>query len=307
MIKGTYVYYEDGKEIFRSSNVITRYGKRFLTGFLAGRDAFNSKTMAFGIDDTSATDTDTRLGFEFYRTPVEFGSTDIQTLNDTTTYAVIYKTTIPQDVSGYITEVGIYPEFKDSISSYDSKFIADFESQLDWTNTPSISSENSRIGQYTLNMSSDGTASKEYKSNIQQIDLSGYSVNDTIRLAYYKQDENLSNIVIKLYSSPSDYYSVTITPETGTGYKISPGILLSNLFSNASTSNVDPTNINQIGITITPESSTTTSVDMDALRINDEDTFSPDFGLISRSVLSTPLMKLSGRQVEVEYRLDLGF
>lgn len=307
MIKGTYVYYEDGKEIFRSSNVITKYGKRFLTGFLSGRDSFNSKTMAFGIDSTSATDTDTRLGFEFYRTPVEFGSTDIQTLNDITTYAVVYKTTIPQDVSGYITEVGIYPEFRDSISSYDSKFIADFESQLDWTNTPSISSGNSRIGQYTLNMSSDGTSAKEYKSNIQQIDLSGYSVNDTIRLAYYKQDTNLNNIIIKFYSSSTDYYSVTITPEAGTGYKISSDILLSNLFLNASTSNVDPTNINQIGITITPASGTTTSVDMDALRINDEDTFSPDFGLISRSVLSTPLMKVSGRQVEVEYRLDLGF
>jgi hypothetical protein len=307
MIKGTYVYYEDGKEIFRSSNVITKYGKRFLTSFLAGRDSFNSKTMAFGIDSTSATDADTRLGFEFYRTPVEFGSTDIQTLNDTTTYSVVYKTTIPQDVAGYITEVGIYPEFRDSITSYDSKFIADFESQLDWTNNPSISLNNSRVGQYTLSMSSNGTAAREYKSNVQQIDLSGYSVNDTLRLAYFKEDENLSNIIIKFYSSPSDYYSITITPESGTGYKITPGIPLSNLFSNASTLNVDSSNINQIGITITPASGESTSVDMDALRINDEDTFSPDFGLISRSVLSTPLMKLSGRQVEVEYKLDLGF
>lgn len=307
MIKGTYVYYENGKEIFRSSNVITKYGKRFLTGFLAGRDSFNSKTMAFGIDSTAATDIDTRLGFEFYRIPVEFGSTDIQTLNDATTYTVIYKTTIPQDVSGYITEVGIYPEFKDSVSSYDSKFIADFENQLDWTNTPSISSNNSRVGQYTLNMSSNGTSAKEYKSNVQQIDLSGYSVNDSLRLAYYKKDENLSNIIIKFYSSSTDYYSVTITPGSGIGYKISSDILLSNLFLNASTLNVDPTNINQIGIIITPISSTTTSVDMDALRINDEDTFNTDFGLISRSILSTPLMKVSGRQVEVEYRLDLGF
>jgi hypothetical protein len=156
-------------------------------------------------------------------------------------------------------------------------------------------------------MSSNGTAAREYKSNVQQIDLSGYSVNDTLRLAYFKEDENLSNIIIKFYSSPSDYYSVTITPESGTGYRITPGILLSNLFSNASTLNVDSSNINQIGITITPASGLSTSVDMDALRINDEDTFSPDFGLISRSVLSTPLMKLSGRQVEVEYKLDLGF
>ena len=94
MLKGTYIYYEDGKEIYRSSNVITKYGKRFLTSFLAGRDSFSSKSMAFGIDSTAAADTDTRLGFEFYRVPVSFGSTDIQTANDTTTYAVVYKATM---------------------------------------------------------------------------------------------------------------------------------------------------------------------------------------------------------------------
>lgn len=307
MLKGTYIYYENGQEVYRSENVITKYGKRFLTSFLAGRDSFSSKSMAFGIGSTAALDTDTRLGFEFYRTPVLFGSTDIQTVNDTTTYSVVYKSTIPQDVAGYITEVGLYPEYKESLSSYDGKFIADFDNQLDWTNTPLITTTNARVGQYLLNMSSDATSAKEYKTNVQAIDLSGYSVNDTLKLAYVKNDANLQNIIIKFYSSAIDYYSVTITPESGTGYKMSSDITLNNLFSNASTLNVDPSNINQIGITITPTSGQSTSAGLDALRINDEDTFDPNFGLISRSVLSTPLVKLAGRQVDVEYRLDLGF
>lgn len=307
MLKGTYIYYENGQEVYRSENVITKYGKRFITSFLAGRDSFSSKSMAFGIGSTAALDTDTRLGFEFYRTPVLFGSTDIQTVNDTTTYSVVYKSTIPQDVAGYITEVGLYPEYKESLSSYDGKFIADFDNQLDWTNTPLITTTNARVGQYLLNMSSDATSAKEYKTNVQAIDLSGYSVNDTLKLAYVKNDANLQNIIIKFYSSAIDYYSVTITPESGTGYKMSSDITLNNLFSNASTLNVDPSNINQIGITITPTSGQSTSAGLDALRINDEDTFDPNFGLISRSVLSTPLVKLAGRQVDVEYRLDLGF
>lgn len=113
MIKGTYIYYENGKEIYRYSNVITKYGKRFLTNFIAGTDSFSSKAMAFGVDSTAATENDTRLGFEFYRTPVLFGSTDIQTSNDITSYSVVYKATIPQDVSGYITEVGLYPQFRE--------------------------------------------------------------------------------------------------------------------------------------------------------------------------------------------------
>ena len=307
MLKGTYIYYENGQEIYRSENIITKYGKRFLTSFLAGRESFSSKSMAFGVDSTAAQDTNTRLGFEFYRAPVSFGSTDIQTLNDTTTYAVVYKATIPQDVAGFITEVGIYPEFKESLSSYDSKFIADFDNQLDWTNTPLITTVDARIGQYLLGMSSNGTSAKEYKTNIQAMDLSGYSVNDTLKLAYIKNDANLQNIIIKFYSSLVDYYYVTITPETGTGYKLSSDITLNNLFSNYSTANVDPTNINQIGIVITPVSAQSTSVSLDGLRINDEDTFDPNFGLISRSVLPTPLVKLAGRQVDVEYRLDLGF
>jgi hypothetical protein len=307
MLKGTYIYYENGQEVYRSENVITKYGKRFLTNFLAGRDSFSSKSMAFGIDSTSALDTNTRLGFEFYKTPVLFGSTDIQTLNDITTYSIVYKATIPQDVAGYITEVGLYPEYKESLSSYDSKFIADFDNQLDWTNTPLITTTSARVGQYLLNMSSNGTSAKEYKTNVQAIDLSGYSVNDTLKLAYVKNDVNLQNIIIKFYSSPLDYYSVTVSPESGTGYKISSDIPLDNLFSSSSTLNVDPSNINQIGITITPVSGQSTSAGLDALRINDEDTFDPNFGLISRSVLSTPLVKLAGRQVDVEYRLDLGF
>ncbi len=307
MLKGIYIYYENGQEIYRSENVITKYGKRFLTNFLAGRDSFSSKAMAFGIDSTAAQDTNTRLGFEFYRTPVLFGSTDIQTLNDATTYSIVYKATIPQDVAGYITEVGLYPEYKESLSSYDSKFIADFDNQLDWTNAPSITTTSARVGQYLLNMSSNGTSAKEYKTNVQAIDLSGYSVNDTLKLAYVKNDANLQNIIIKFYSSSVDYYSVTVTPASGTGYKISSDITLNNLFSNASTLNVDPSNINQIGITITPVSGQSTSTGLDALRINDEDTFDPNFGLISRAILSTPLVKLAGRQVHVEYRLDLGF
>ena len=47
----------------------------------------------------------------------------------------------------------------------------------------------------------------------------------------------------------------------------------------------------------------------DGIRINDEDTFDPYFGLISRSVLTggNILTKPSGRQVDIEYKLALEF
>lgn len=306
MIKGTYIFYEDGKEIARHNNVITKFGKRFLTNFIAGNEKTLSKTMAFGIDSTAATDLDTRLGFEFYRMPVSFGSTDIQTQNETTSYSVVYKATIPQDVSGVISEVGIYPETRKSLNIFDSKFITDFDSQLDWTNAPELIGENSKVGPYLLKMISNNGSAKEYNSNISIIDFSGYSINDSIRLAYYKYDNNLANIKIRFYSSSTAYYETTITPPSGTGNFISNNILLSSVFAGATTPAPDDTNINKIGIILTPTSGNTTTVGMDALRINDEDTFDPQFGLISRSIV-TSLTKVAGRQVDVEYRLDLGF
>jgi len=305
MLKGTYIFYQDGKEIQRSSNIITKFGKRFLTNFIAGNETMLSKSMAFGIDSTAATDLDTRLGFEFYRTPVLFGSTDIQVQNETTSYAVVYKATIPQDVAGVISEVGLYPQFRKSLNTYDSRFITDFDNQLDWSNAPELIAVNAQIGPYLLNMQSNNGTAKEYTSTLSVLDLSGYSVNDSIRLSYYKYDNNLASIKIRLYSSSTAYYETTITPPAGTGNFITSNILLSSVFAGATSPAPEIDNINKIGIILTPTSGTTV-VGLDALRINDEDTFDPQFGLISRSIV-TPLTKVAGRQVDVEYRLELGF
>lgn len=319
MIKGTYIFYQDGKEILRSSNVITKFGKRFIANFIAGNIASASKDIAIGIDTTAATDEDTRLGFEFYRLPVLIGSTDIQTVSSVTTYKVIYKTTIPQDVAGKINEVGLYPSSRSSINNYDSKFLADFVDSLEWATgaatNPSYDLVNgstySKVGDTLLKFTSNTTSAQEYFNTVS-LDLSGYSVNDSIRLAYYKYDANLQNIILKLYSSTSDYYTTTITPASGTGYKITSDILLSTVFASP-TGTPDKTNINKIGITITPTTSNSTEVGMDGLRINDEDTFDPIFGLISRSILldslgnPSPLNKIVGRSVDIEYELELDF
>jgi len=311
MIKGTYIFYENNKEILRSSNIITKFGKRFIANFIAGNIANSNKDIALGIDTTAATDEDTRLGFEFYRLPVTINSTDIQTVSAVTTYSVVYKTTIPQDVAGQINEIGIYPSTRSSINNFDSKFLADFSDRLDWQISSGanpdydLTAGRAKIGDSLLTFSSNSTSAQEY-FNATSLDLSGYSVNDSIKLAYYKNNANLQNIILKLYSSNSDYYTTTITPAGGTGYKITSDILLSTVFATP-TGTPDKTNINKIGITITPTASNTTSVGMDGLRINDEDTFDPIFGLISRSILGSTLTKLAGRAVDIEYKLDLDF
>lgn len=300
MIKGTYIFYEDGKEIYRSANIITKFGKRFFTNFIAGNIESSDKDLAIGIDGTAATVDNTRLGFEFYRTPVNLSSTDIQTADSTTTYAVVYKATLPQDIVGTISEVGLYPSTRTSLNNFDSKFLTDFSSTLDWVDAsgfyPETVFENAKIGNSLLTLSTD-----EYTSNVF-LDFSGYSSLDTFRVAYYCNNTSTGTIKIRLYSSDVDYYEYAVSVSNTVGYKISSDISISSLLT-VGDGSPDSSQIIKIGISKTGSA----DVDIDAIRINDEDTFDPIFGLISRSVLSPAVTKSAGRQIDIEYRLDLSF
>jgi len=303
--------------------MITKFGKRFLTSYLAGVSEFNSKDIALGIGSTAvnANGNDTRLEFEFYRLPVTLGSFDISQTGGTTenpifSYTAIYKATIPQDVSGVVSEIGLYPGLRTSTNNYDSKFITSFENNINWldssSNTPILRSNStsplftSKIGENMVQVDVNQSTSKEYISSIANLDLSGYSVNDSLSIAYKKNDNNLNKIRVKLYSSATQYYYADFTPASGTGDKIQ-SISMSSVFSNVSATAPDPTNITKVGIEVTAGSGGATTVYFDGLRINDEDTFDPSYGLIARSILTTPLQKPSGRPVDIEYKLQLVF
>jgi hypothetical protein len=297
--------------------MITKFGKRFLTDYIAGNSTFNTKDIALGIGSTAATQNDTRLEFEFYRLPVTLGSINIE--DDGVggfNYYIIYKTTIPQDVSGVISEIGLYPGERKSINSFDSKFITSFENNYNWldssNNSPQLKANNttdpflSKIGEHMVQFDVNTSTSKEYTNSIVNLDLSGYSINDTLSIAYKKKDTNVTKIRIKFYSSNTQYYYADFTPLSGTGDKIQ-SVPMSDVFSNTSASAPDATNITKVGIEVTAGSGGATAVYFDGLRINDEDTFDPAYGLISRKILTTPLEKPSGRPVDIEYKLQLEF
>lgn len=297
--------------------MITKFGKRFLTTYLAGNADFNNKTLALGIansTDYAESDSNSRLGFEFYRLPVDFGSVDIQPVGDGTfSYTVVYKATIPQDIIGTIKEVGLYSSGRKSTNNFDSKFLSTFENNLDWfysdlTNAVYVNSSDSRVGSgmLKLDFTNSSTTTNELYTKTSTIDISGYSANDTLTLAYNKVDTNLSKIRVKFYSSDTDYYYGDITPSSGTGNKIQ-SISMALVFSNYVGAPI-ASSISKIGIEITRSSTSSPSIIyLDGLRINDEDTFDATFGMISRSVLSSPITKIAGRQIDIEFRLNLGW
>jgi len=312
-VSGEYVFYEDGKEVGRNKNLITKFGKRYLTQYLAGQSNTNLKDIAIGIGSTAASVNDTQLGFEFYRSPVTMSSIDIQT-NSTTgisSYGVVHKTTIPVDVVGVISEIGIFPTVSLSSTDYASNSISTFEDNQSWADSsgafPSVlTTPTPKIGTYYLSMGAAASGTKQYFNNFN-IDISGYSALDSLTIAYRQTDLNLDYVFVRMYDSNNNYYEIRYAGDVSTGDKIKL-LTLNNFYSSGyGVGAPDQTSIVKIGVGVKAKSSGSTAVLFDGLRINDEDAFRTDYGLISRSVLSTPIVKTLGKQMVIEYRIGINF
>jgi hypothetical protein len=254
------------------------------------------------------------MQFEFYRSGVFLGSTDIQTNTATgvTTYSVVYKTTLPTDVEGIISEIGIFPTAFLQNTDYSSKYISSFEDNTSWKDSfgeqPTlVSTPTTRIGSSYFSITAASNQSKSYSLDTI-FDLAGYGVDDSITFAFYQTDLNLDYVYVRFYSSPTNYKEIRFAGESSTGNKIVSS-KLSSIFNSAfsSTGSTDFSKITTIEVGAKAKSSGATNVLLDGLRLNDEDRYNSQYGLISRSVLSTPLVKTLGVEMDIEYKIDLGF
>ena len=312
-LHGEYRFYEDGKEIYRSKNILTKFGKRYITQYLAGQATTNNKDIAVGIGSTVASENNTGLDFEFYRSQVNISSVDIQTSTTSglSTYGVVYKTTLPVDVSGVVSEIGLFPSVTLGSTDYASKSISNFSDYQQWTNddgsySTSVTSPTPRIGSNHLSLTAAASNIKQYSSSIE-VDITGYSPNDSLTLAYVQSDLNLDDVFVRFYSSSSNYYEIRYPADLTIGSKIK-ALTLNNLYSSGFGSGTpDSSSIIKVSVGAKAKASGSANVLFDGLRINDEDSFRSDYGLISRSVLIDPITKSIGRQMDIEYRLGLNF
>jgi hypothetical protein len=294
--------------------MITKFGKRFITSYLANGLNFNSKDIAVGIGSLAPTVNDTDLQFEFYRSGVSLGSIDIQTNTSTgqTTYAVVYKAILPTDVEGIISEIGIFPTAFAQNTDYSSKYVSSFEDTSFWLDSNGNQPEKAfspspKIGSSFFSISAVNGGSKSY--SLETIfDISGYGVEDSISFAFYQSDLNLDYVYARFYSSVSNYKEVRFFGDTSIGHKVLTN-KLSNLFNSSfkSSGDTDFSKITKIEVGAKAKSSLSTTVLLDGLRLNDDDRYNPQYGLISRSVLSTPIVKVLGVEMDIEYKIHLGF
>lgn len=283
--------------------MITRFGKRFLIDYIAGNRTFFDKVLAIGIAKNSEytlSDLNSRLGFEFYSVPVLFGGIDIDTSVTPYTYTAIYSTKLPPNLAGKINEIALYPGTRSSSNSYGNQFITTFESPFEWSPSPVLNEVDYRVGNSSLDLSSNGTSQQEYIATIPNFDMSGYSNFDTISFSYKVNNTNLSSVKVRLYSSSVDYYEFTFT-----GHIVGWNIKDIEVASMVAVGSPDKSSINKLGVVVVPTTSAT-SITVDGLRINDEDTFDPSYGMIARSNI-TEVEKVAGRELIIEYKLDLNF
>jgi hypothetical protein len=286
--------------------MITKFGKRFLTSYVAGTSSLDSKEMALGIATGSSSeyplsDTNSRLGFEFYRVPIRQGGIDIDATVSPVKYTVIYSATVPTNIAGKINEIGIYSGQSYSRNLYESKFISNFELPYEWSPEPELDQSDYRVGDSSLIFTSDGTEPREYTYNLSSMDISGYNPSDTLSFSYKANDANLSSLKVRLYSSDDDYLEFTFN-----GHSVGYNIINLNMSTGVSTGTFNAQSVVKLGIIVTPTAAQA-SVSMDGLRINDEDTFDPEYGLIARSILDSTMIKVLGRESKIEFKLDLSF
>jgi hypothetical protein len=294
MMTGYYVIKSGDVEIARSNNIITNVGKRHILDYLANKIADRSRYIGIGIGTSETSASNYKLDFEINKYQVYTSTVDYA--NGT----IIMKAQLPLQLAATISELALFPGVSGSREA-DSKVITFFNNDSTWTNGSFVSdSENSKVNNTSFQIiSTSGTAITATSTDIP-FSLEGYSVDDSISIAFKQNDVNLEYIDLNIYSSSTDYYTYRINGTSVIGHRIVEVPLVTFL----ATPTGSPTDsINKISISVKASGSTTSSVDFDGIRINDNDTYVQETGAISRAVLINPIIKEFGRILDLEYRL----
>lgn len=294
-MRGIYRFYQNNELIAEHENLITTEGKRLILRYLAGQSPSLGAAIGLGVSGVAATSADTILGFEIDRVAVDLKNADY--VNN----VVLFKGTIEQDAAFSIYEAGLWSTATNDLSGeFDSRLMTTFDSDLEaWTNI-TLDSSVARTGPDAAKVSAGSSATTSPRLDVD-MDLSGYSANDTFYLAFSKPNNNIASIkLIFEDTSTGGSFSLTKTVSSlPTGYNI----LAFRKGDFVVSGTISWDSITRFGFDVTA-TATAGYVILDGLRIEDLDTVNQNFVLVSHTVLSSPLVKSSTAPMDVEYALD---
>lgn len=294
-MRGIYRFYQNGELIAEEPNLITTEGQRLILRYLAGQSPSLGAAIGAGVSAVAATVNDTFLGFEVERIKVALRNADY------TTSKVIFKGTIEQDVVMNIYEMGLWSSGSNVLSGeFDSRLITTFDLELEeWSNVVADTTAN-RTSADSAKVSATSSSTTQPRLDVE-LDLSGYSANDTFLLAFSKPDNNITTIKLvfeDVIGGGNAILSKTITA-LPTGYNIlqfrKGDFTITGTFSWGT--------VTRMGFDVTA-GGTGSYVILDGLRVEDLDTPNQDFVLVSHAILGSPIQKTNVAPMDVEYALD---
>lgn len=293
MIKGVYYFYQDGELLAKSENILTTEGKRLLLRVLAEQAASLGQAIGVGVSAVAATAADTRLGWEVDRSAIDIKAVDYDNS------LVVMKTTLPQNTAYTIYEIGLWSQFTNSLNTEtSSRILTTFETDVEnWTNFTLDTTQN-RTSRNAMRIDANASTTKIAVSNVD-LDLSGYSSVDQFSVAFYKANNNINTLGLVFESATGVYRKNTTVSSLPVGYNV----INLNKGDFVATGTPDWSAITKIDIEVTA-GGTAGYLIMDGIRIEDADTLNPDYALVSRSVLASPLVKTDNSPMDVEYALE---
>jgi hypothetical protein len=294
-MRGVYRFYQNDELIAEHENLLTTEGKRLILRYLAGQSPSLGGAIGLGVSSVAATVNDVTLGFEIDRVAVNLKNADY------TTDVVLFKGTIEQDASFSIYEAGLWSTAANSLSGeFASRLITTFDTDLeDWTNV-TVDTTVNRTGPDAVKVNAAISSTTQTRLDVD-MDLSGYSANDTFLLAFSKPNNNISTIKL-IFEDIISGGSISLTKTVSslpTGYNVLA--FRKGDFTTSGTISWD--SISRMGFDVTA-GGTAGYVILDGLRVEDLDTPNQEFVLVSHTILSSPLVKSNTAPMDVEYALD---
>jgi len=275
--------------------VITTKGKLIVKRYLAKQIADIARSISVGVGQTAESTSSTLLQFEMGRSDINIVSFDY--VNN----KLVFKASIPQELSGKIYEVGIWSQpTSTAAGNYTSRLLTSFDSASEVWSTGTFQSANARLGADALRLAPSASATAVSAMTNLFLDLSGNSGADQFNIAYYNGNAFTANFKVRFKTDASNYYTIQVT-SPATGYQVSV------VNKSAATTTGAPSwaNITSIEVEVVATSGGAAAFDFDGLRIEDTDTIDSNYVLVARELLGSPVTKVAGRVMDIEFSLPV--
>jgi hypothetical protein len=297
MMTGTYRFYQNGHLVRESQNLLTEEGRRAILRYLAGRGGSVGDSIALGTGITPATTADSRLTFEVDRVTIDVVSV---LYNDS---LIVFKGTIPQEIAYSIYEAGLFNMPSNPFGVENSRILVTFEDNLEEWSVGSIVNTNARVGVQSLRLQPSASGTLETSASVVA-DLSNFTVDDNFTVAFTKASTNASSLILKFKDVNANQFALT---KSLTGLPLGYNVLSFRKGDFVITGAMDWANVVTISLAHSATAGGASDLYLDGVRIEDDDVVGGDYALLSRSVLSTPVIKTDASPMDIEYALELNF